>query len=78
MFTGMNQRKANRQISYWESDKRPPTQDGEAAGRSLTIAGPCSHGAGMSRMCLECVEEKFPTQLVREPAREGTCWTCCL
>lgn len=28
------------------------------------------------RRLLECVEEKFPTQLVRESAREGSSWTC--
>ncbi|KAK4822638.1 hypothetical protein QYF61_018590 [Mycteria americana] len=27
---------------------------------------------------LECVEETFLTQLVREPSREGAHWTCCL
>ena len=30
-----------------------------------------------SRRFLECVEEKFLTQLVREPSRRGTHQTCC-
>lgn len=84
MFGGRNQKKANRLKSWWEFVRdHPPRMERQMRypvsswGRCLTVAGPSSAGAGMSRICLEGVEENFPTQLVREPARDGTCWTCC-
>lgn len=51
MFTGMNQRKANRQISYWESDRdHPPRMERQLGEVSQLLALVL-----MGQECLECV-----------------------